>query len=84
MSMEEREIEEISGFVFDSMLRSEDVRNRVISVVCDSNEINEFIAKKVKETLKNHWLTIAYHLIILSAAAFGIVQFFFQNSIHTS
>ena len=52
MKNESREIEELDARLSDK-LQSQETRDRVISIVCDSNEVDEKITKICDERLKN-------------------------------
>lgn len=69
--MEEREVEEVSELVFESMLNSEGFRQRVTSVIKDSGEFSSIVDVKVKESLRKSWLTIAIQAILLISGIGG-------------
>ena len=64
----------------DTFVAHEEFEDRFFHLMNESKEVDRIIEASVKDCLKKHWMTIAYHLIILSAAAFGVVSFFTQTN----
>ena len=61
---------------WDTFVAQEDFDDRFFHLMSESKEVDRIIEASVKDCLKKHWMTIAYHLIILSAAVFGVVNLF--------
>ncbi len=65
----------------DTFVAHEDFDDRFFHLMKESKEVDRIIEASVKDCLKKHWMTMAYHLVILSAAVYGIANFFTKTAL---